>query len=96
MLYAFLSDREVLYIGKTTQPLGRRMHGYQRPGPTQVTNIAVHAKILGLLGSQRQVDVYALCDTEAFHHGEFRVNLAAGLEDTLVRELRPQWNKIGR
>jgi len=39
ILYAFVSDTEILYIGKTTQPLKKRLYGYQNPGPTQSTNI---------------------------------------------------------
>lgn len=33
-LYAFVSKGDVLYIGKTTQPLGRRLYGYQNPRST--------------------------------------------------------------
>lgn len=39
VLYAFISEGSVLYIGKTVQPLKKRMYGYQNPGPTQSTNI---------------------------------------------------------
>ncbi len=34
ILYAFESEHEVLYIGKTTQPLKVRMYGYQNPVPS--------------------------------------------------------------
>src|SRR6266536_5614536 len=39
VLYAFISDGAVLYIGKTVRSLRQRMCGYQNPGPTQSTNI---------------------------------------------------------
>ena len=42
MLYAFVSSGKVLYVGKTTMPLGKRMYGYQRPGPVSVqTSLAM-------------------------------------------------------
>ena len=42
VLYAFVSSGRVLYVGKTTMPLGKRMYGYQRPGPVSVqTSLAM-------------------------------------------------------
>ena len=96
VLYAFVTGRDVLYVGKTTLALKRRMYGYQQPGPTQRTNIAGHAKISELLASQRSVDIYALLEGAPLHHGAFQINLAAGLEDSLVHELQPPWNKVGK
>ncbi len=96
VLYAFVSGRDVLYVGKTTQALSRRMYGYQRPGPTQHTNIAGRIHISKVLASQRPLDIYALCDNVTRTHGTFAVNLAAGLEDAIVRDLQPPWNKMGK
>ena len=96
VLYAFVSGYDVLYVGKTTQPLGRRMYGYQRPGPTQRTNIYVRSQILELLESQCSLDIYALCDNSTRTHGTFTLNLAAGLEDGIIRDLQPLWNKMSK
>ena len=96
VLYAFVSGPEVLYLGKTTRELRQRMHGYQRPGPSQRTNIAGKANIVKVLTSRRPVDIYALCGSETMRHGDVIVNLAAGLEDSLIRELKPSWNKVGK
>ena len=35
VLYAFVVEGAIKYIGKTTQPLKNRLSGYQNPGPTQ-------------------------------------------------------------
>ncbi|WP_341327733.1 hypothetical protein [Methylotuvimicrobium sp. KM2] len=35
ILYAFVVAGLVMYIGKTAQPLKKRLYGYQNPGPTQ-------------------------------------------------------------
>lgn len=95
-LYAFVSGREVLYVGKTAGSLRRRLLGYQRPGPTQRTNIAVNRRIRELLEDGRCLEVYALLDSSSSWHGSFRVNLAAGLEDAIIRELQPPWNSLGK
>jgi hypothetical protein len=95
VLYAFVSEGQVLYIGKTTKELQSRMYGYQRPGPTQRTNIACNAKLLEMLTSKQTVDIYVFRDLEPKLHAGIPINLAAGLEDGLIREFRPPWNKAG-
>lgn len=95
VLYAFVADGQVLYIGKTTRGLKKRMYGYQRPGPTQNTNIACNDKLLELLGADRSVDIYVFVEPEPTFHAGIRVNLAAGLEDNLIAEVKPLWNRTG-
>jgi hypothetical protein len=92
ILYAFVIDGHVSYIGKTTQSLRARMAGYKTPGPTQSTNIRNHARIRQLLIAGALVEIFALPDSGLLYYGGFHVNLAAGLEDSLVRDLRPPWN----
>ena len=58
IIYAFTSDNNVKYIGKTTQSLSKRMFGYQRPGRTQTTNIKNHAFIKDLLNKGKCVDIF--------------------------------------
>jgi hypothetical protein len=96
VLYAFVAAGEVVYIGKTTMPLSKRMYGYQNPGPSQLTNIYGHAHIAQCLGAGQAVEVYALTDGADLEYGGFKVNLAAGLEDTLISSIRPTWNKAGK
>jgi hypothetical protein len=96
VLYAFVSGGEVLYIGKTTKGLSKRMYGYRHPGPKQRTNIMVNTRIAKHLAAKRPIDVFALCDVEPIRCGEFALNVAAGLEDPLIRELRPKWNTVGK
>ena len=95
ILYAFVSDRTVLYIGKTVRPLRQRMYGYRRPHSTQSTNIKGNRLILEALSSGLSVAIYALPDNGLLYYGGFHVNLAAGLEDSLVNAIKPLWNKMG-
>jgi hypothetical protein len=95
ILYAFESEGEVLYIGKTIQPLKARMYGYQNPGPTQSTNIKNNANLKEALGSGNPISILVLPDHGLLYYGGFHLNLAAGLEDNLVSQVKPKWNKTG-
>lgn len=92
VLYAFVVDGEVKYVGKTTQPLRSRMYGYLKPGPTQSTNIKNRANIKSVLEQGRIVQILVLCDNGLHHYGDFHINLAAALEDDLIAKLNPDWN----
>jgi hypothetical protein len=92
VLYAFVVDDGLMYVGKTVDTLRKRMYGYKNPGATQSTNIRNNAKIRESLAQGRRVEILALPDNGLLHYGGFHVNLAAGLEDSLVRDLMPTWN----
>jgi hypothetical protein len=95
VLYAFAEGDNVLYVGKSVRSLKQRLYGYQKPGPTQFTNIKANKLIREALGGQRAIAVYAFADPGDRRHGEFHLNLAAGLEDSLIATLKPMWNKAG-
>ena len=92
ILYAFISEGNVNYIGKTTQPLKGRMYGYENPGPTQITNIRVNRKIGELLSQEKPVEIYAFPDNGLMYYGDFHINLAAALEDSIIQIVNPPWN----
>ena len=92
ILYAFVSDGEVKYVGKTLQPLSKRLYGYKNPGPTQSTNIKNNSYIKELLNIGAGVDILALPDNGLLHYGQFHINLAAGLEDNIISIINPDWN----
>jgi hypothetical protein len=92
ILYAFVCDGEVKYVGKTVQVLSARMMGYKNPAPTQTTNVRNHALIREQLQAGVAVEIYALPDSGLHHYGAFHLNLAAGLEDSIIQVLQPPWN----
>lgn len=92
ILYAFVCDGQVKYVGKTTQSLEKRMASYRRPGATQSTNIRNNFKIRELLAEGCAVEVLALPDNGLMHFGQFHINMAAGLEDDIIRTVKPEWN----
>ncbi len=95
ILYCFISNGIIKYIGKTTMELTKRMYGYQNPGPSQTTNTRVNEKIKHLLQTN-PVDIFILVDNGLLKYGDFKINLAAGLEDTLIYQINPEWNFSGK
>lgn len=92
VLYAFVRDGDVQYVGKTTKTLRRRMMGYLRPSSTQKTNTRNHKKIVELLRKGQDVYIFAWVDHGLHRYGDFTINLAAALEDSIIETLAPPWN----
>lgn len=92
VLYSFLEDGEVRYVGKTVRPLRTRMYGYLRPSATQLTNVRVNRLIIESLQQGRDVEILVLPDSGLMHYGQFHLNLAAGLEDSIISTISPPWN----
>ncbi len=92
VLYAFVVDGQLTYVGKTMRSLKDRMAGYSNPGPTQSTNIKNNKNIRECLEQRKSVEILVLPDNGLLHYGGFHVSLAAGLEDDVIRKLSPLWN----
>jgi hypothetical protein len=92
ILYAFICDGEVKYIGQSTQTLRKRMDGYIRPAPDSRTNIKNNENIRELLAAGATVDIFVLPDNGMLHYGPYHLNLAAGLEASLIVAIKPAWN----
>ncbi|MFC0267251.1 GIY-YIG nuclease family protein [Kushneria aurantia] len=92
VLYVFVVDGEVRYVGKTTTTLSRRFYGYRNPHGRQPTNTKNNANILACLQAGEEVDIYVLPDNGLMHYGSFHLNLASGLEDSIIKTLDPPWN----
>ena len=92
ILYAFVCDGQVKYVGKTTRALAIRMSGYKTPEKTQTTNINNHRRIKEFLSDDVAVEILTLPDSGLLHYGQFHLNLAAALEDAIIRVIDPEWN----
>ncbi len=91
-LYSFCRDDDVLYIGKTTQSLKIRMKGYCRPGRTQTTNLHCNSNIRQILTKGQSISILVFTPSNQLQYAGFEINLAAGLEDSLIRRFAPPWN----
>jgi hypothetical protein len=92
VLYAFVQEASVLYVGKTTGPLESRMGGYLRPSISQSTNMRNKQALLQMLREGFGIDIYAWADPGMHRVGDFHLNYAAGLEDSIIRLVAPLWN----
>ncbi len=92
-LYMFTcrESEDILYVGKTTQSLKKRLYGYSR-GNGVNTNNRIHINIKEKLQSKEPVDIYGFNDTTALNWGKYNINLAAGLEDSIIAVEKPIWN----
>jgi len=95
LLYSFVSDSKVLYIGKTADTLKNRMNGYKNAGGSQRTNIRVKKEIIEILSNKKDVHIYILLDEAKLTFKNYAISLAAGLEDTLIADIKPIWNYRG-
>lgn len=93
-LYAFIVSNEIRYIGKTRQLLEKRLYFYSKPGATQSTNIRVNKLIMNELVLGNNVNIFGFARPFSMKIGNFKLSLAGGLEDDIVKQLRPAWNKL--
>ncbi len=91
-LYAFVNAETVQYIGKTTQSLRKRLVGYRNPGRSQATNLRCNANIKKALIAGFEIRILVFAPISHLKYDEFEINLAAGLEDSLIKEFDPPWN----
>jgi len=100
IIYAFISDDEVFYIGHSTRTLHLRMTGYKNPGQRengQRTDMRCNKYIKEILDKGRKVDIYVLKHEDCFIDvGEFRVNYTLCLEQCLIGSIKPKWNSLGK
>lgn len=93
VLYAFACERELLYIGRSGRSLRLRMDGYQAGGPPRSTRERNRERIIAMLTIDQPVQLHAMPDPGSMLYGSFRVNLAAGLQHSLIEALDPPWNR---
>lgn len=68
------------------------MGGYRNPAKSQTTNISNHGRLRDLIDEGRAVDILVPPDNGLMRYGQFHLNLAAGLEDSLIQVINPPWN----
>lgn len=94
-LYAYVVNDVPMYVGKSVGSLKNRLIGYINPPEGQRTNIRLNKLLRDCLARGANAVVYALPDTGLIMYGGFHLNLAAGLEDSLIGTLKPEWNMTG-
>lgn len=90
-LYAFVRGERVLYIGNTSRSIRKRYVGYCRPGKRQTTNLRCHHNIKTAIAEGLEIRIFAFAPITQLQYADFEINLAAGLEDSLIRAFDPPW-----
>ncbi len=91
-LYSFILNGQVMYVGKTSQLLAKRLYFYAKPGSSQSTNIRLNALLSHSLSNGNSVEIFGYADTSAKKIGIFDLDTAAGLENSIISQLQPCWN----
>lgn len=95
VIYSFVSNSQILYIGKTSRKLKERMAGYKNPGPSQKTNKRNNANIRRLLEGGESVDIFAYSHDEDIFFRGIVIDVADAIEAPLIAMLKPKWNLMG-
>ena len=105
LLYCFVLKDLPKYVGKTVKTLKERMGQYRRGDPSQRTNHRINKMIVEALkhDNVNTIEIYVLTFSEQHNYRGFRLNLAAGLEYTLIAYVKDtlegcgeeSWNKAG-
>lgn len=90
-LYAFCSGDKVLYIGRGAMTLSKRFAAFGDSADATLCQ-----SIRKLLMSGKEVRILVLADQPTISWGSFAIDLAAGLEGSLIKAFRPAWNKSNR
>lgn len=93
IIYAFVVNDVVKYIGKSIQTLYKRIYLYKQGGGSQLTNIRIKQEIKVCLARDDEVKIYVLVPDLKIEYRGIPINLAAGLEDNIIARLKPEWNK---
>lgn len=91
-IYAFVVDRQVMYVGKTSRTVRDRMINYEQTNSSRSTTFRCNTNIVGVMTPGGRVEVYVLPDRVGLDYKGHRVHLADGLEPTLIAHFRPPWN----
>ncbi len=95
-IYAFICEERMLYVGKTTNSIKKRFYGYMRPGPSQNTNIGIKRRLITEIKNGKEISIYAFEDKGLLNYGDFTVSLAEGLEKSIIENINPEWNGLGK
>jgi len=92
VLYAFVEDDVVWYVGKSINSLKDRLSGYRNANKSQPTNKRIQGNLVEAIKAGRSFKVYFLSGHHEHKYGQFKISLPGGLEDDIIFQLKPKWN----
>lgn len=95
ILYSFVYENDIKYIGKSVKSISKRLYGYRKPNKSQTTNYRINELLIEKLNSGIQIEIYLFVDNVGLNFRGHKINLSAGLEDNLIAKFSPEWNSMG-
>jgi hypothetical protein len=94
-VYAFVVADEVMYIGAAQKGLRHRKNSYLRNQAHGRSTRPVHSKLADALKHSDGVHMFIAIAPKDGEWNGLPVNTIAGLEEGLIREFKPVWNRRG-
>lgn len=92
-VYAYLVDGVISYVGSAQRGLARRLRRYVL-ADNKRTSMRVRQEIEKQLQDGRAVDVFTIVPEHMTHNG-LPIDPVVGLEEGLIRFVKPEWNLRG-
>lgn len=94
-VYAYAVGDEVVYVGSAQSGLNKRFQHYKSSKKLRTAS-CIREAILERLSHGTRVDVYVIVPKESLTlNGVLPVDPVAGLEEGLIRDIKPTWNRRG-
>ena len=103
VIYAFVVNNDVKYIGKTDRTLTKRMKSYQNankepPPKKESTNKKIIGLINNNLNSKKLVKIFAFKPSTQKVYRHLKIDLVGGLEIPLIKRFKTKkpgkWNSL--
>jgi hypothetical protein len=91
-LYAFLLGGEVVFLGRVKSAFGGPIGNEGPLGMTHHHATDNDRRIISTLMAGDDIEILEFAPAEALEYHGWKVNVGAGLLDTLMAELKPAWN----
>lgn len=93
-VYAYVVGHDVRYVGSAQRGLRSRLRHYEI-AKTKRTASRIRSEILELFGDGHEVEVFVFVPPPMLLNGTLPIDTVAGLEEGLIRSMRPIWNLRG-
>ncbi len=91
VLYAFTSENEILYIGKTPRKISKVFDSIKSPGVNEASNIKLYAQLAQQLQTA-PVEIHILKDPALQKVPGEDIIMLGVRENDLIQQFRPKWN----
>lgn len=92
ILYCHAINDQCVYLAKAKDILIRSLTDPTHPDSGTPALIKNHHNILSAINKGAKVEIYVLPDSGLMKYGDFTINIASALEDSIIKIVQPPWN----